>query len=82
MKQNILDVFKVDCCNEFSKPEKEISCSTHILESVFIEINKSTIKSKRNVLIDEIYRPPSSNKNTLNIELDFFKLKDKKNMHF
>ena len=41
-----------------------------MLESVFIEIDKSLFKSKRNVLIGEIYRPPSSDKNTFNTELE------------
>ena len=41
----------------------------HMLESVFIEIDKSLFKSKRNVIIGEIYRPPSSDKNTFNTEI-------------
>ena len=59
--------------------KRKISFSTHVLESVFIEIDESTIKSIRNVLIGEIYRPPSSNKNTLNIELENYLLIEKKN---
>ena len=38
--------------------------------SVFIEIDKSLFKSKRNVIIGEIYRPPSSDKNTFNTEFE------------
>ena len=41
----------------------------HMLESVFIEIDKSIFKSKRNVIIGEIYRLPPSDKNTFNTEL-------------
>ena len=52
------------------KTRINISFSTHMLEYVFIEIDKSLFKSKRNVLIGEIYRPPSSNKNTFNTELE------------
>ena len=46
------------------KTRKNTSFSTHVLESVFIEIDKSIFKSKRNVIIGEIYGTPSSNKNT------------------
>ena len=42
------------------KTRKNLSFSMHISESVFIEIDKSLFKSKRNVIIGEIYRPPSS----------------------
>ena len=41
-----------------------------MLESVFIEVDKSIFKSKRNVIIGEIYRSPSSDKNTFNTELE------------
>ena len=51
------------------KIRKIIFASTHILEYVFIEIDKSLLKSKRIVIIGEIYRPPSSDKNTFNTEL-------------
>ena len=43
-----------------------------MLESVFMEVDKSIFKSKRNVIIGEIYRPPSSDKNTFNTELEKF----------
>ena len=51
-----------------------------MIESVFIEIDKSLFKSKRNVIIGEIYRPPSSDKNTFNTELEklFLKIEKKK----
>ena len=52
------------------KTRKNISFSTHISESVFIEIDKSLFKSKRNVIIGEIYRPPSSDKKKFNTELE------------
>ena len=42
------------------KTRNKLSFSTHMLESVFIEVDKSIFKSKRNVIIGEIYRPPSS----------------------
>ena len=50
---------------------------------MFIEIDKSLFKSKRNVMIGEIYRSPSSNQNTFNTELEiyFLNLKINKNMH-
>ena len=41
-----------------------LSFSTHMFESVFIEVDKSLFKSERNVIIGEIYRPPSSDENT------------------
>ena len=47
-----------------------LSFSTHMFESVFIEVDKSLFKSKRNVIIGEIYRPPSSDKKTFNTELE------------
>ena len=50
-----------------------------MLESVFIEVDKSIFKSKRNVIIGEIYRSPSSDKNTFNTELEkLFKKIEKK----
>ena len=36
---------------------------------MFIEIDKSLFKSQRNVIIGEIYRPLSSDKNKFNTEL-------------
>ena len=41
-----------------------------MFESVFIEVDKSLFKSKRNVIIGEIYRPPWSDKKTFNTELE------------
>ena len=52
------------------KARKNLSFSTHMFESVFIEVDKSLFKSKRNVIIGEIYRPPSSDKKTFNTELE------------
>ena len=52
------------------KTRNKLSFSTHMLESVFIEVDKSIFKSKRNVIIGEIYRPPSSDKNPFNTELE------------
>ena len=40
----------------------------HLFESIFIEVDKSIFKSKHNVIIGEIYRPPSSQLKTFNIE--------------
>ena len=55
-----------------------------MFESVFIEVDKSLFKSKRNVIIGEIYRPPSSDKKTLiqNLKNYYIQLKNIKNMHF
>ena len=66
------------------KTRKNLSFSTHISESVVIEIDKSLFKSKRNVIIGEIYRPPSSDKNTFNTELEKLlnNIEKEKNMHF
>ena len=66
------------------KTRNKLSFSTHMLESVFIEVDKSIFKSKRNVIIGEIYRPPSSDKNTFNTELEKLlnKIEKEKNMHF
>ena len=52
------------------KTRNKLPFSPHMLESVSIEVDKSIFKSKRNVIIGEIYRPPSSDKNTLNTELE------------
>ena len=52
------------------KARTNLSFSTHMFESVFIEVDKSLFKSKRNVIIGEIYRPPSSDKKTFNTELE------------
>ena len=45
------------------KTRKNVSFSTHMFVSVFIEVDRSVFKSKRNIIIGEIYRP---NKNTFN----------------
>ena len=37
------------------KARKNVSFSTHMFESVFIEVDKTLFKSKRNVIIGEIY---------------------------
>ena len=52
------------------KTRRHISFSKHISESVFIEIDKSLFKSKHNVIIGEIYRTPSLDKNKCNTELE------------
>ena len=41
-----------------------------MFESLFIEIDKSVLKTKRNVIIGEIYRPPSSQLKHFNKELE------------
>ena len=41
-----------------------------MFESLFIEVDKSVFKPKRNVIIGEIYRPPSSDKKKFNTELE------------
>ena len=41
-----------------------------MFESLFIEIDKSVLKSIRNVIIGEIYRPPSSQLKHFNKELE------------
>ena len=48
-------------------------------ETVFIEVDKSVFKTKRNVIIGELYRPPSSQLKNFNKELE--NLLNKKNMH-
>ena len=56
-----------------------------MFESVFIEVDKSLLKSKYNVIIGEIYRPPSSDKKNLltqNLKNYYIQLKNIKNMHF
>ena len=40
-----------------------------MFESVFIKVDRSLFKSKRNVIISKLYRSPSSDKNTFNTEL-------------
>ena len=39
-------------------------------ESTFIEVDKSLFKTNRNVIIGEIYRPPSSKIKSFNSELE------------
>ena len=41
-----------------------------MFKSLFIEINKSVLKTKQNVIIGEIYRPPSSQLKHFNKELE------------
>ena len=54
-----------------------------MLESVFIEIDKSIFKSKQNVIIRDIYRPPLSDKYTFNTELEkLFKTNEKEKSAF
>ena len=52
------------------KVRKNLALPKHLFESIFIEVDKSIFKSKHNVIIGEIYRPPSSQLKTFNIELD------------
>ena len=49
---------------------KKLSLSKNMFESLFIEIDKSVLKTKRNVIIGEIYRPPSSQLKHFNKELE------------
>ena len=51
------------------KVRKNLAMPKHLFESIFIEVDKSIFKSKYNVIIGEIYRPPSSQLKTFNIEL-------------
>ena len=39
-------------------------------ETVFIEVDKSVFKTKQNVIIGELYRPPSSQLKNFNKELE------------
>ena len=43
--------------------------STHI-ESLFIEVEKSVFQSKCNVIVDSLYKPPSSRINIINKQLE------------
>ena len=52
------------------KVRKKLALPNHLFESIFIEVDKSIFKSKHNVIIKEIYRPPSSQLKTFNIELE------------
>ena len=52
------------------KVRKNLALPKHLFESIFIEVDKSIFKSKHNVIIGEIYRPPSSQLKTFNIELE------------
>ena len=49
---------------------KKLSLSKNMFESLFIEIDKSVLKTKRNVIIGEIYRPPLSQLKHFNKELE------------
>ena len=55
-----ISIYLLNTIQHNTRKEK-ISFSTHTFESVFIEVDESLFKSNRNVLICEIYRPPSSN---------------------
>ena len=51
-------------------------------ETVFIEVDKSVFKTKRNVIIGELYRPPSSQLKNFNKELEkLLNTIKKKKMH-
>ena len=52
------------------KIRNKLSLPKHMFESIFIEVDKSIFKSKRNVIIGEIYRPPSSQIQYFNTELE------------
>ena len=39
-------------------------------ESIFIEVDKALFNTNRNSIIGEIYKPPSSNQKTFNIDLE------------
>ena len=62
---------------------KKLSLSKNMFESLFIEIDKSVLKTKRNVIIGEIYRPPSSQLKHFNKELENLlnAIEKEKNMH-
>ena len=51
-------------------------------ESIFIEVDKALFNTNRNTILREIYKPPSSNLKTFNIEMEklLVKKKEKKSM--
>ena len=54
---------------QYKKREDLTLAKTHY-ESTFVEIDKSIFKTNRNVIIGEIYKPPSTKIKSFNIELD------------
>ena len=47
-------------------------------ESIFIEVDKALFNTNRNTILGEIYKPPSSNLKTFNIEMERLLVKIKK----
>ena len=60
------------------KVRKNLALPKHLFESIFIEVDKSLFKTKHNVIIGEIYRSPSSQLKTFNIELEKLLIKIEK----
>ena len=60
------------------KVRKNIALPKHLFESIFIEVDTSLLKTKHNVIIGEIYRSPSSQLKTFNIELEKLLIKIEK----
>ena len=54
-----------------------------MFESLFIEIDKSVLKTKRNVIMGEIYRPPSFKLKHFHKEIENLlnAIEKEKNMH-
>ena len=51
------------------KHRNDLSLKTHY-ESIFIEVDKTLLNTNRTTIIGEIYKSPSSNLRTFNIELE------------
>ena len=60
------------------KVRKNLALPKHLFESIFIEVDKSLFTTKHNVIIGEIYRSPSSQLKTFNIELEKLLIKIEK----
>ena len=60
------------------KNRNDISLPKKHYESIFIEVDKALFSTNRNTIIGEIYKPPTSNLKTFNIELEKLLVKIKK----
>ena len=67
---NITNYNHEQCIRNKNRKREDLSLTKNIYESTFIEIDKTIFKTSCNTIIGEIYRPPSSNLKTFNMEID------------
>ena len=66
------------------KKRDDLAFPTKLYETIFVEVDKTMFHTNRNVVIGEIYNPPSSKLKCFNTNLENFlnKIKKEKNMFF